>query len=163
MPKVKEKKIKTGISDKDREKVAEGLGQILADTYTLYLMTQNFHWNVRGLQFPILHKLFEEQYQELAMAVDSIAERIRALGFLAPATFAEFLALTAIKERPSSTDAHDMVQYLMEGHETVSRALRDVFPDAEEADDQATTDLIAGRIEVHEKAAWMLRSSLAKP
>ncbi len=140
--------------------VADELAHLLADTYTLYLKTQNFHWNVTGPLFPALHALFETQYEELAEATDTIAERIRALGVLAPATFSEFLKLTSLKEGSSKLSAEDMVKALMKDHETISHHLLDVFEKANSADDQGTVDLLTERMRAHDKAAWMLRSSL---
>jgi len=150
----------TSIKKQHLQKVADELTHLLADTYTLYLKTQNFHWNVTGPLFPQLHLLFESQYQELADAVDVIAERIRALGCFAPATFSEFQKLSSLKEDKGSISARDMVKKLMKDHETVSHLLSTIFEKAEKANDQATIDLLTERMRVHDKTAWMLRSSL---
>ena len=155
-------KIDIGISEKDRLEIAEGLGRLLADTYTLYLKTHNFHWNVTGPMFQTLHLMFETQYNELALAVDSIAERIRSLGAPAPGTYADFERLSSIKETPGVPKAEEMVRLLVEGHEAVVRTARSIFPVAEKAGDEATTDLLTQRMQVHEKTAWMLRSLLDK-
>ncbi|MCA8950754.1 MAG: DNA starvation/stationary phase protection protein [Planctomycetes bacterium] len=154
-------KIDIGISDAHREKIAHGLGKLLADSYTLYLTTHNFHWNVTGPQFNTLHTMFEVHYNELALAVDEIAERIRALGHPAPGTYAAFSKLKSIDEVDGVPEANEMTRLLVLGHEAVVRTARSVFPDAEEANDQASLDLLTRRIEVHEKTAWMLRSMLA--
>lgn len=142
------------------QKVADELTHVLADTYTLYLKTQNYHWNVTGPFFPQLHTLFEEQYSELAEAVDVIAERIRALGSLAPATFSEFQKLTSLNEGDNTVDSDTMVEHLLEDHETISHHLLIVFSKAEKANDQGTLDMLTERLRAHEKMAWMLRSSL---
>jgi starvation-inducible DNA-binding protein len=152
--------IDIGIKEKDRAKIAEGLGHVLADTYTLYLQTHNFHWNVTGPMFQTLHLMFETQYNELALAVDLVAERIRALGHPAPGSYAEFGKLTSIKEGKGVPKATDMIKALVAGQEAVVRTARDVFPVAEKAGDQATMDLLTQRINLHEKTAWMLRSLL---
>jgi starvation-inducible DNA-binding protein len=152
--------IDIGISAKDREKIAEGLSHLLADTYTLYLMTHNFHWNVTGPQFNTLHTMFMAQYTELWNAVDPIAERIRALGFHAPGTYAQFGMLSSIKEPAGVPKATEMIQLLHKGHESVAKTARSVFPLADKADDQPTADLITQRLDIHEKTAWMLRSLL---
>ncbi|WP_281357055.1 Dps family protein [Usitatibacter palustris] len=149
-----------GITAKDREKIAKGLSHLLADTYTLYLKTHNFHWNVTGPMFQTLHLMFETQYNELALAVDMIAERIRALGFPAPATYAAFVKLSSISETEGVPDARKMIQLLVEGQEAVARTARKVFPAAEKASDEPTADLLTQRLQVHEKTAWMLRSLL---
>jgi starvation-inducible DNA-binding protein len=154
--------IELGIEDNKRKKVAEGLCSLLADAYTLYLKTQNFHWNVTGPLFESLHKMFEVQYTELAESVDLVAERIRALGFFAPATFKKFSQLASIKEEAEIPNAEEMVRLLVEGHEAASRAARELFDIAEDARDQATADLLTGRMEAHEKTAWMLRSILSQ-
>ncbi len=152
--------IVSDIERTDREKVAHGLQRFLADSYTLYLMTSNFHWNVTGPHFRSLHLMFEEQYQDLAAAIDTIAERIRALGFPVIATFADFSQMTSIKEykgeQPPS--AEEMIKKLRESHETIVRTLRQVVPLAEEARDFSTEDLLIQRMQYHEKTAWMLRS-----
>jgi len=149
-----------GISKKSRSQVATGLGHLLADTYTLYLKTHNFHWNVTGPMFQTLHLMFETQYNELWLAVDTIAERIRSLGHPAPATYAEFGKLSSIKEKPGIPKARDMIKQLVEGHEAVARTARALFPMADKASDEATADLLTQRIQLHEKTAWMLRALL---
>jgi starvation-inducible DNA-binding protein len=154
------RKIDIGISEADRRKIADGLGRLLADTYTLYLKTHNFHWNVTGPMFQTLHLMFEDQYNELAEAVDLIAERIRALGLPAPGTFREFLAATSIKESDGTPSAEQMVSELVDGQEAVVRTARRVLPMADRANDQPTVDLLTQRLQTHEKAAWMLRSLL---
>ena len=155
-------KIDIGISDADRSAIADGLSRLLADTYTLYLTTHNFHWNVTGPMFSTLHLMFETQYNELALAVDLIAERIRALGVVAPGSYQEFGKLTKIQESTGAPNASEMIRQLVEGQETVARTARSVFPDAEKANDQPTADLLTQRMQVHEKNAWMLRSLLEK-
>ncbi|CAN96976.1 MULTISPECIES: Dps family protein [Sorangium] len=152
--------INIGIDAKNRELIGAGLGRVLADTYTLYLKTHNFHWNVTGPMFQTLHLMFEQQYNELALAVDLVAERIRALGLPAPGTYKQFVALSTIKEDDGVPKATDMIKRLVEGHETVARTARELFPVAENANDQPTCDLITQRLQVHEKTAWMLRSLL---
>lgn len=149
-----------GIKESDRKIIAEGLSRFLADTYTLYLKTHNFHWNVTGPMFQTLHLMFEQHYNELWLATDLIAERIRALGVLAPATYAEFSALSSIKEQKGPVKAEDMIRSLIEGHEAVIRTARTLFPSAEKAQDQVTIDLLTQRMQIHEKTAWMLRSLL---
>ena len=153
-------KIDIGIDAGQREEIAGGLARVLADTYTLYLKTHNFHWNVTGPMFQTLHLMFETQYNELALAVDLVAERIRALGSPAPGTYREFAALSAIKEDGGVLKAQDMIRRLVEGHETVARTSRDVFLAATGASDQPTCDLLTQRMQVHQKMAWMLRSLL---
>lgn len=153
-------KIDIGISEKDRQEIAQGLGRFLADTYTLYLMTHNFHWNVKGPMFNTLHLMFENQYTELALAVDTIAERIRALGYPAPGTYAEFIKLSSIKEIPGQPNAREMIRHLMEGQEAVIRTARSIFGVVERASDEPTADLLTQRMQLHEKSAWMLRSML---
>jgi len=153
--------IDIGITDSDRAAVATGLARLLADSYTLYLKTHNFHWNVTGPQFNTLHAMFEQQYTELAMAVDEIAERIRALGEFAPGSYAVFGKLTSIEEATDVPRAEAMTEQLMRGHEAVVRTARQVFPMAGKAGDEPTCDLLTQRMQVHEKAAWMLRSMLA--
>lgn len=152
--------INIGIEEKDRKKIAEGLSHVLADTYTLYLKTHNFHWNVTGPMFNTLHLMFEGQYTELSAAVDLIAERIRSLGVFAPGSYADFARLTSIKEAKGVPEAKEMIAQLVEGHEAIARSARKVFPLAEKASDEATADLITQRIQLHEKTAWMLRSML---
>ena len=153
--------INIGIEEKARKEVSEGLAQLLADTYTLYLMTHNFHWNVTGPMFLTLHLAFEDQYNELWKAVDLVAERIRALDFPAPGTYAQFSRLTSIQEKQEVPSADEMIRALVEGHEAVIHTVRSIFPIAERADDQVTTDLLTMRMVAHEKTAWMLRSLLA--
>ena len=153
-------KVDIGIAESERKKIAQGLSSLLADTYTLYLKTHNYHWNVTGPMFETLHLMFERQYNELALAVDLIAERIRALGFPAPGSYAEFGKLTAIKEESGVPDAKSMIRDLLDGQETVVRTARSVFPAVEKAHDEPTADLLTQRMQVHEKAAWMLRSLL---
>jgi starvation-inducible DNA-binding protein len=153
-------KIDIGIKEQDRVEIANGLSKLLADTYTLYLKTHNFHWNVTGPMFQTLHLMFETQYTELATAVDLIAERIRALGSPAPGTYAEFGTLSSIKETRGVPKADKMIRLLVEGQEAVVRTARSVFPLAEKAGDEATADLLTQRIQLHEKTAWMLRSLL---
>ena len=152
--------IDIGIDAGQREAIAGGLSKVLADTYTLYLKTHNFHWNVTGPMFQTLHLMFETHYNELALAVDLTAERIRALGFPAPGTYKQFQSLSAIKEEDGIPKAQDMIRRLVEGHETVARTAREVFKTAEAASDQPTCDLLTQRMQVHEKTAWMLRSLL---
>jgi len=154
--------INIGIEDKDRAKIASGLSRLLADSYTLYLQTHNFHWNVTGPMFQTLHVMFETQYTELALAVDVIAERIRSLGYPAPGSYAEFVKLTSIKDAPGVPKAEKMIRLLVEGQETVVRTARSLFPLVEKAGDEATADLLTQRIQLHEKTAWMLRSLLEK-
>jgi starvation-inducible DNA-binding protein len=150
--------IDIGISEGDRKELAHGLSRLLADTYTLYLKTHNFHWNVTGPMFQTLHLMFEGQYAELALAVDLIAERIRALGFPAPATYGEFVKLTSIREEAGVPEAITMIRLLLEGQETVTRTARSVFQIADKASDEPTADLLTQRMQTHEKTAWMLRS-----
>jgi starvation-inducible DNA-binding protein len=152
--------IDIGIKTKDREKIALGLSRVLADTYTLYLKTHNFHWNVEGPMFNTLHLMFMQQYTELWNALDLIAERIRALGFPAPATYKEFSKLSTIQETEGQPEALDMVRLLVTGHEAVARTVRQAFPAAEKAADESTCDLYTQRLNIHEKTAWMLRSLL---
>ncbi len=150
-----------GISEPDRVAIAEGLSRLLADTYTLYLTTHNFHWNVTGPMFSSLHAMFQAQYTELWNAVDPIAERIRALGAKAPGSYGQFHALTSVPDAPSQAPkALDMVRILMQGHETVARTARSIFSLAEKAGDPPSADLLTQRLDSHEKTAWMLRSLL---
>lgn len=153
-------KINTGISEEERKQIAEGLSKLLADTYTLYLKTHNFHWNVTGPMFQTLHLMFETQYNELALAVDLIAERIRALGFPAPGSYKDFAKLTSIQEADGVSKAEDMIRQLVEGQESVVRTARAIFPAVEKASDEPTADLLTQRMQTHEKTAWMLRSLL---
>ena len=153
--------IDIGIDQTDRAAIVEGLSKLLADTYTLYLTTHNFHWNVTGPMFNTLHQMFMAQYTELWNAVDPIAERIRSLGHPAPGSYAQFGLLTSIKDAPvEPPKALDMVAILVEGHEAVARTARQLFLVAEKADDEPTSDLLTQRLGVHEKTAWMLRSLL---
>jgi starvation-inducible DNA-binding protein len=152
--------IDIGISTPQREEIAQGLSRLLADTYTLYLKTHNFHWNVTGPMFQTLHLMFETQYTELALAVDLIAERIRSLGFPAPGTYKQYAALSSIKEEEGIPKAQEMIKLLVEGQEAVVRTARSLFPIVEAARDEATADLLTQRIQLHEKTAWMLRSLL---
>ena len=147
--------IDIGIDKNDRQQIAEGLGKLLADTYSLYLKTHNFHWNVTGPMFQTLHLMFEAQYNELALAVDLIAERIRSLGFPAPGTYSEFAQLSSIKETAGVPKAQDMIRLLVEGQEAVVRTARSLYPVVEKASDEATADLLTQRIQLHEKTAWM--------
>ena len=153
--------INIGIDAGQREKIAKGLSRLLADTYTLYLKTHNFHWNVTGPMFNTLHQIFETQYTELATAVDEIAERIRALGEPAPGSYAQFSRLTRIREEEAQPPAKQMIEQLARDQEAVVRTAREIFPVADAANDEPTADLLAQRMQVHEKAAWMLRSMLA--
>lgn len=153
--------IDIGINEKDRKAIAEGLSRLLADTYTLYLKTHNFHWNVTGPMFVTLHTLFEQHYNELAIAVDDIAERIRALGVAAPGSYAQFADLTEIVEETGTPTADEMIAQLVQDHETVVRTARSIFPLAEAGGDETTADLLTQRLQIHEKTAWMLRSLAA--
>lgn len=153
-------RIDIGISEKDREKIADGLARLLADTFALYLKTHNFHWNVKGPMFQTLHVMFEQQYNELWLALDPVAERIRALGFPAPGTSSAFAKLSSIPETPGVPDAKEMVRILVQGHEAVARTARKIFPAVDKASDEPTADLLTQRMQVHEKTAWMLRSLL---
>lgn len=153
--------INIGISQQDRVAIADGLSHLLADTYTLYLKTHNFHWNVTGPMFNTLHLMFEVQYNELALAVDLIAERIRALGLPAPGTYAAYARLSSIKEQDGVPSAEEMIKLLVEGQEAVVRTARNLLPLADRVSDEPTLDLLTQRMQVHEKTAWMLRSLLA--
>lgn len=154
-------KVNIGIPEKERKQIAKGLSKLLADSYTLYLKTHNYHWNVMGPMFNTLHLMFEQQYTELHTAVDEIAERIRSLGEPAPGSYTEFGKLTSIPESTGSVAAEDMVTQLLQGHETVAKTARSIFPAAEKGSDEATLDLLTSRIQLHEKTAWMLRSMLS--
>lgn len=156
-----EPKIDIGISETDRHEIVAGLSRLLADTYTLYLKTHNFHWNVTGPMFNTLHTMFETQYTELAMAVDEIAERIRALGVAAPGSYAQFAELTSIKEETGVPTAEDMIAQLVVDQETVVRTARSIFPTADAASDEPTADLLTQRMQTHEKTAWMLRAMIS--
>ena len=153
--------INIGIETHQREEIADYLSSLLADSYSLYLKTHNFHWNVTGPLFNTLHAMFEQQYTELATAVDEIAERNRALGVKAPGSYSEFAARTAITEATGRETAEDMIRALVEGQEAVARTARKAFPAADAAGDEPTADLLTQRMQVHEKNAWMLRSMLA--
>ena len=153
-------KIDIGIDDDDRAAIAAGLGRLLADSYSLYLQTHNFHWNVTGPMFQTLHVMFEAQYTELALAVDLVAERIRSLGFPAPATYGEFVRLSSIREVAGVPKAEEMIRVLVDGQQMVVRTARSLFPVVQTAGDEATADLLTQRIQLHEKTAWMLRSLL---
>lgn len=157
---IKAAKIDIGISETDRAKIAEGLSGLLADSYTLYLMTHNFHWNVKGPMFNTLHLMFMTQYTEQWGALDLIAERIRALGYPAPGTYKEFVKLASIKEIDGVPPALEMVSHLVAAQEATARTARRLFPLLEKANDQPTADLITQRLDLHEKTAWMLRSLL---
>jgi starvation-inducible DNA-binding protein len=153
--------IDIGITDANRKDIANGLSRLLADTYTLYLTTHNFHWNVTGPQFNTLHTMFMTQYTELWNAVDPIAERIRSLGLTAPGSYAQFAALSSLDDAPATPPkATEMIKRLVKGHEAVARTAREVFPLASDANDQPTADLLTQRLDIHEKTAWMLRSLL---
>jgi starvation-inducible DNA-binding protein len=152
--------VNIGISDEARKAIAAQLAKLLADTYTLYLKTHNFHWNVTGPQFNTLHLMTEAQYTELALAVDQIAERIRALGMPAPGSYAEFAKLATVAEAKGGESADEMIRQLLIGQETVVRTARDAVAAADEASDEPTLDLLTQRMQVHEKTAWMLRSML---
>lgn len=152
--------IDIGIGSKDREKIVAGLSKVLADTYSLYLKTHNFHWNVEGPMFNTLHLMFMEQYTELWNALDAVAERIRSLGYPAPGTNSEFARLTSIEETEGVPEALEMVRLLVAGHEAVARTTRAAFPAAEKGGDESTADLLTQRLQIHEKTAWMLRSLL---
>ncbi len=153
--------IDIGIKEQDRQDIAQGLARLLADSYTLYLKTHNYHWNVTGPQFNTLHQMFEDQYTELATAVDEIAERIRALGIRAPGSYSEFGSLTTISEGAGDETAEEMIRQLAIGQETIVRTARESFPAADKANDEPTADLLTQRMQIHEKNAWMLRSMLA--
>lgn len=149
-----------GIDEQHRQEIAEGLCRLLADTYTLYLKTHYFHWNVTGPLFNSLHLMFEQQYLELALAVDAVAERIRTLGYPAPGSYSEYAQLTSIAETRDVPEAEEMVRLLVEGNEAVVRTARAIFPAAASANDESTADLLTQRMSLHEKNAWMLRSIL---
>ena len=152
--------INIGIQEPDRKAIAAGLGKLLADSYTLYLKTHNYHWNVTGPMFNTLHLMFEDQYNELALAVDVIAERIRALGLPAPGSYQAFAELTDIEEETEVPSAEDMLRNLVVAQETVVRTAREVFPLVDAANDEPSADLLTQRMQIHEKNAWMLRSML---
>ena len=152
--------IHIGIDAKDRERIAAGLSHLLADTYSLYLQTHNFHWNVEGPMFNTLHLMFETQYNDLWLAVDTVAERIRSIGFHAPGTYRELTALSSIEDIDGTPEAMTMVAHLVKGHEAVTRTARNVFQASDKAGDESTSDMLTQRLQVHEKTAWMLRSLL---
>ena len=152
--------IDIGIPEKERARIAEGLSKLLADTFTLYLTTHNFHWNVKGPMFQTLHLMFEAQYNELWLALDAIAERIRALGFAAPGTYSQYAKLSSIQETQGVPEAKEMIRILVSGQEAVSRTARKIFPVVDKSSDEPTADLLTQRMQVHEKTAWMLRSLL---
>jgi len=153
--------VNIGIDSKDRRKIADGLARLLADSYTLYLKTHNYHWNVEGPMFNSLHTLFEAQYQELAEAVDEIAERIRALGVKAPGSYSDFGKLASLDEAKGGESADEMLRQLVLGQEAVVRTAREIFPIVDKNHDEPTADLLTQRMQTHEKNAWMLRSMLA--
>lgn len=155
-------KINLGIPEESRKKIAKGLSHVLADSYTLYVKTHKFHWNVTGPFFSQLHTTFEEQYTQLQDAVDSLAERIRALGEFAPGSFEEFEQLSSIKGQKGVPSAMDMVAQLLKDHETIARVIRELLPETDKAGDDASNDLLTGRLREHEKTAWMLRALLEK-
>lgn len=157
---MKAQPINIGIAEKDRKKITDGLSRMLADTYTLYLKTHNFHWNVTGPMFQTLHIMFMTQYTEIWNAVDLVAERIRALGYPAPGSYGEFARLSSIRDSTGKVSAKEMIRQLVAGQEAVVRTAREVLPIAEKAGDQPSVDLLSARMEVHEKNAWMLRSLL---
>jgi starvation-inducible DNA-binding protein len=150
-----------GIPDEQLDRIIHGLSRVLADSYTLYLKTHSYHWNVVGPMFHSLHTMFMEEYTELALAVDEIAERIRALGAPAPGTYRQFAELSVVPEDTDLPDANEMVRRLVAAHETTARTIRETLPIVEDAPDQVSTDLLVRRLDVHEKTAWMLRSMLA--
>ncbi len=154
-------KINIGIDEEQRKAIAHGLSVLLADTYTLYLKTHNYHWNVTGPMFQTLHTLFETQYTELAVAVDDIAERIRALGEFAPGSYKEYARLTNLKEADGIPSAEEMIKDLVKGQEAIAKTARSIVPVADGASDEVTLDLLTQRMTVHEKNAWMLRSLIA--
>lgn len=160
MAKDKILKIDIGIDKEQRKAIAKGLSRLLADEYTLYLKTHNFHWNVTGPMFNTLHLMFETQYTEAALAVDLVAERIRALGHVAPGTYKQYAALSSIDETEGVPAALQMVELLVQGHQACAKTAREVFPTAEDANDQPSCDLLTQRMQLHEKTAWMLRSLL---
>lgn len=153
-------KIEIGISELDRKKTSDGLSRLLADSYILYQKTHSFHWNVEGPMFNTLHVMFMDQYTELWNALDLIAERIRSLGFYAPGSYQKFSKLTSIAESEDHLPAKEMIRELLLGHEAVAKTIRSVFPLAQNGHDESTVDLLTGRLQVHEKTAWMLRSLL---
>lgn len=155
-------KIDIGISEPNRKKISQGLGKLLADSSILYLKTHNFHWNVEGPMFNTLHTMFMDQYTELWNALDLIAERIRALGSYAPGSYKKYSQLSSIPEADGHVAAKEMIKQLLEGHEAVAKTARSVLALAEVGSDEATTDLLVQRLQIHEKTAWMLRAMLTK-
>ncbi len=153
--------INIGIDQEDRVAIANGLSRLLADSYTLYLKTHNFHWNVTGPMFNTLHQMFEQQYVELATAVDEIAERIRALGVVAPGSYTQFAELSTVQEERGVPSAEEMIAQLVRDQETIVRTARDVFPLTEAAQDEPSADLLTQRMQIHEKTAWMLRAMIS--
>jgi starvation-inducible DNA-binding protein len=153
--------INIGIAEEDRFAIADGLQRLLADTYTLYLKTHNFHWNVTGPLFNTLHAMFEQQYTELAKAVDDIAERIRALGVVAPGSYKQFAELTSLEEETGVPTAEEMIAQLVRDQEAVVRTARSIIPIADQANDEPSADLLTQRMQIHEKTAWMLRSMIS--
>lgn len=153
--------INIGIKEKDRKEICRGLSGLLADSYLLYLKTQNYHWNVTGPLFRSLHALFEEQYKEMAQSIDGIAERIRSLGEFAPGSFATFSKMTSIKEESGVPSAEEMILHLVQGNEAVVTTARELISIVDDFEDDVTADLIVGRMHIHEKNAWMLRSMLS--
>ena len=153
--------IDIGIDQEDRVAIANGLSRLLADSYTLYLKTHNFHWNVTGPMFNTLHQMFEQQYVELATAVDEIAERIRALGVVAPGSYTQFAELSAVQEERGVPSAEEMIAQLVRDQETIVRTARDVFPLTEASQDEPSADLLTQRMQIHEKTAWMLRAMIS--
>lgn len=151
-----------GLDEKNRKDISDGLGRFLADTYTLYLKTHNYHWNVTGPHFPILHTLFETHYTDMAVAVDEIAERIRALGFPAPGSYGEFAELSSVKDERGVLSVDKMIESLLRGHEAAAGTARAILPLCEKAEDVVTQDLLTGRIQFHEKTGWMLRTMMEK-
>lgn len=154
--------IEIGINEAERKKIVDGLSKLLADSYILYLKTHNFHWNVEGPMFNTLHLMFMDQYTELWNALDLIAERIRALGSYAPGSYKKFAQLSSIAETDEHVPAKEMIKQLLQGHETVAKTIRTIFPVAEQGSDEASLDLLTQRLQIHEKTAWMLRSLLAE-
>jgi len=154
--------IEIGINEADRKKIVDGLSKLLADSYILYLKTHNFHWNVEGPMFNTLHLMFMDQYTELWNALDLVAERIRALGSYAPGSYKKFAQLSSIPEADEHVPAKEMIKQLLQGHETVAKTVRTIFPVAEAGNDEATLDLLTQRLQIHEKTAWMLRSMLSE-
>jgi starvation-inducible DNA-binding protein len=152
--------VNIGIKEKDRKAVCRGLSKLLADSYLLYLKTQNYHWNVTGIMFSPLHNLFEVQYKEMASSIDSVAERIRALGEFAPGSFSSFIKVASIKEENSIPTAEEMIQNLVQGNQALVSTAREIITLTDNCEDDVTADLLVGRMQIHEKNAWMLRSML---